>query len=102
MHDSAADIKGKTYSLEFSQMFSSGLSIEAGQRNFDGLRDDETFVQLTYTLPYGDAPKTSEHSSFFSQNMFEQHSMKTEMLKKVRRHNQIVVQTRFTSAVGGL
>lgn len=102
MHDGAADIKGQTYSLEFSQMFSSGFSIEAGQRNFDGLRDDETFVQLTYTLPYGDAPNTSEHSSFFSQTMFEQRSMKTEMLKKVRRHNQIVVQTRFTTAVGGL
>ena len=102
LHDGADDIKGQTYSLEFAQMFNSGLSIEAGQRNFDGLRDDESFVQITYTLPYGDAPKTSEHSSFFSQNMFEQRSMKTEMLKKVRRHNQIVVQTRFTTAVGGL
>ena len=102
LHDDVANIKGRTYSLEFAQMFSSGLNIEAGQRNYDGLREDETFVQLTYTLPYGNAPKSSDGSSLFSQNMFEQRSMKTDMLKKVRRHNQIVVQTRFTTAVGGL
>ena len=102
LHDDVANIKGQTYSLEFAQMFSSGLNIEAGQRNYDGLREDETFVQLTYTLPYGNAPKSSDGSSLFSQNMFEQRSMKTDMLKKVRRHNQIVVQTRFTTAVGGL
>lgn len=101
LHDDVADIKGQTYSLEFAQVFESGLSFEAGRRNFDGLREDETFIKLTYTLPYGNATKAS-NSSLFSQNMFEQRSMKTEMLKKVRRHNQIVVQTRFSTAVGGL
>tara|TARA_E500000081_G_scaffold114660_1_gene117607 strand:- start:600 stop:1556 length:957 start_codon:yes stop_codon:yes gene_type:complete len=102
LHDDVADIKGQTYSLEFAQMFNSGLSIEAGQKNFDGLRENETFVQLTYTLPYGNAPKSSSGTTLFSKNMFEQRSMKQDMLKKVRRHNQIVVQTRFSTAVGGL
>ena len=102
LHDGVADIKGRTFSLEFAQMMNSGLNPEAGRRNFDGIREDETFVKLTYTLPYGDAPKPLDSSSFFSNQMFEKRSMKEDMLKKVRRHNQIVVQTRFTSAVGGL
>jgi len=94
-----ADIEGNTYSLEFAQMFDSGISLEAGRRNFDGLTEDEDFVKLTYTLPYGNAPQNGE-SSLFSKNMFEKRSMKQDMLNKVRRHNQIVVQTKFSTAVG--
>lgn len=98
-HDGVADIEGNTYSLEFAQVFNSGISLEAGRRNFDGLTEDEDFVKLTYNLPYGDAPQNNA-SSLFSKNMFEKRSMKKDMLKKVRRHNQIVVQTKFSTAVG--
>ena len=98
-HDGVADIEGNTYSLEFAQVVNSGISLEAGRRNFDGLTEDEDFVKLTYNLPYGDAPQNNA-SSLFSKNMFEKRSMKKDMLKKVRRHNQIVVQTKFSTAVG--
>ena len=97
----ATALKGKTYSLEFAQIFDSGLGVELGRRNFDGSETDESFAKLTYRLPLGKAPAPTG-KRLFSSRAFEQKSMKQDMLKKVRRHNAMVVQTKFTSGVGGI
>ena len=97
----ATALKGKTYSLEFAQIFDSGLGVELGRRNFDGSETDESFAKLTYRLPLGKS-QVPTGKRLFSSQAFEQKSMKQDMLKKVRRHNAMVVQTKFTSGVGGI
>ena len=98
--DGAGDTKGNTYSLAFSQLIN-GVQVELGRRDYDGLQKDENFGQLTYTIPMGDAP-TQSSKPLFSSKMFESASMKDKMLDKVRRNNAIVIQTKFSTSVGGV
>ena len=98
--DGIGDTKGNTYSLAFSHL-ANGVKVELGRRDYDGLQKDEDFAQLTYTIPMGGQPA---HSSkpLFSSEMFESASMKDKMLDKVRRNNAIVIQTKFSTSVGGV
>jgi adhesin/invasin len=98
--DGVGDTKGNTYSLAFSHLID-GVQIELGRRDYDGLTKDENFGQLTYTIPMGGAPAQSSKPSFSSE-MFESASMKDKMLGKVRRNNAIVIQTQFSTSVGGV
>jgi hypothetical protein len=97
----AAPLKGTDYSIQFAHMFGSGLTLEVGKRNFEGTETDEDFAKMSYVLPFG-AQQDTIKTSIFSKNMFENESMKSRMLDKVRRNNAIVVQTKFSSAVGGV
>ena len=98
--DGAGDTKGNTYSLAFSQLIN-GVQVELGRRDYDGLQKDENFGQLSYTIPMGGAPAQSS-KPLFSSEMFESASMKDKMLDKVRRNNAIVIQTKFSTSVGGV
>jgi hypothetical protein len=98
--DGVGDTKGNTYSIAFSQLIS-GVQVELGRRDYDGLTTDENFGQLTYTIPMGGAPVQSS-KPLFSSEMFENASMKGKMLDKVRRSNAIVIQTQFVVSVGGV
>jgi hypothetical protein len=49
----------------------------------------------------GGAP-TQSSKPLFSSEMFESASMKVKMLDKVRRNNAIVIQTKFSTSVGGV
>ena len=98
--DGVGDTKGNTYSIAFSQLIS-GVQVELGRRDYDGLTTDENFGQLTYTIPMGSAPAQSS-KPLFSGKMFENSSIKDKMLDKVRRNNTIVIQTQFSSGVSGV
>ena len=98
--DGGADTKGNTYSLAFSHLVN-GVQVELGRRDYDGLTKDENFGQLTYTIPMGGQPAQSS-KPLFSSEMFESVSMKDKMLDKVRRNNAIVIQTKFSTSVGGV
>ena len=98
--DGVGDTKGNTYSLAFSHLFS-GVQIELGRRNYDGLTKDENFGQLTYTIPTDDQPAQSS-KPLFSSEMFESASMRDKMLDKVRRNNAIAIQTEFVAGIGGV
>ena len=98
--DGAGDTKGNTYSLAFSQLIN-GVQVELGRRDYDGLQKDENFGQLSYTIPMGGAPAQLS-KPLFSSEMFESASMKDKMLDKVRRNNAIVIQTKFSTSVGGV
>ena len=97
----AAPLKGTDYSIEFAHMFGSGVTLELGKRNFEGTETDEDFAKMSYVHTFG-AQEDSIKTSIFSKNMFENESMKSHMLDKVRRNNAIVIQTKFSSAVGGV
>lgn len=97
-----ADVKGKTYSLEFAHMFGSGISLALGQRNYAGADTDDTFAKVTYRIPLGNVAAKTSSNDVISKRMFENESMKSKMLDKVRRNNAMVVQTKFTAEVGGV
>jgi adhesin/invasin len=90
--DGAADIKGNTYSLAFSHLLGNGIMLEVGRKDYDGATKDQDFGKLTYQIPMGQA-QAFNSTSLFSTQMFETASMKPHMLDKVRRTNEIVVQT---------
>ena len=94
------DTKGYTYSIAFSHLINN-VQIELGRRDYDGLTTDENFGQLTYSISTGDAPSTPS-KPLFSNEMFESSSMRSKMLDKVRRNNAIVIQTKFSTSVGGV
>ena len=94
-----ADTKGNTYSIAFSHLIDN-VQIELGRRDYDGVTADENFGQLTYSVPMGAAP-TQSSKPMFSGEMFENRSMKGNMLDKVRRNNAIVIQTKFVAGIGG-
>ena len=98
--DGAGDTKGNTYSLAFSHLVN-GVQVELGRRDYDGLQKDESFGQLTYTIPMGGQPAQSS-KPLFSSKMFESSSMRHKMLDKVRRNNAIVIQTKFVAGIGGV
>ena len=98
--EGVADTKGNTYSVAFSHLVDN-VQIELGRRDYDGLTKDENFGQLTYTIPMGgDLAQASK--PIFSSKMFGSSSMKGRMLDKVRRNNAIVIQTKFSTSVGGV
>ena len=98
----AKDLEGYTYSLKINDPIKNGLSLEVGQKDFDGSKKDESFAKVTYVIPFGGNEAETSNTKFISDRMFENESMKKNMLDKVRRNNAIVTQTKFTSSVGGV
>jgi len=97
----ATNLEGLTYSLKFASPSNSGLSLEIGENDYKGSKTDQSFAKLTYSIPLGEK-KQSTTMKIISDQIFENESMKENMLDKVRRQNTIVVQTKFTSSVGGI
>ena len=98
--EGVADTKGYTYSIAFSHLVDN-VQVELGRRDYDGLTKDENFGKLTYSIPMG-GDLTQANKPIFSSKMFGNSSMKSKMLDKVRRNNAIVVQTKFSTSVGGV
>jgi adhesin/invasin len=98
--EGVADTKGITYSVAFSHLVDN-VQIELGRRDYDGLTKDENFGKLTYSISMDDGSSRSD-KPIFSSEMFEGSSMRGKMLDKVRRNNAIVIQTKFSSSVGGV
>ena len=98
-----SDTKGKTYSLQINAPIAPNITLEAGTKDFDTGTDID-FVNLTYEIGFGG--DTSQHvdsiPSLIADQAFNNKSMKDKMLEKVRRKNQIVIQTNFIASAGGV
>ena len=98
-----ADTKGNTYSLQINAPIAPNLTLEAGTKDFD-TGTDVDFVNLTYKIGLGGGKSQRDEmlQSLIAEQAFNTTSMKDKMLDKVRRKNQIVIQTTFTASAGGV
>ena len=94
--------KGKTYSLELDEMVGPGIRLEAGVKDFDGITKDENFVSVSYNINLGDSQSPTSSASILSARMFETASMRSKLLEDVRRSNEIVYETEFSTTAGGV
>jgi len=98
-----SDTKGNTYSLQINAPIAPNITLEAGTKDFDTGADVD-FVNLTYKIGLGGAKSEKEKivESLIADQAFNTTSMKDKMLEKVRRKNQIVIQTGFVATAGGV
>ena len=98
-----ADTKGNTYSLQINAPIAPNITLEAGTKDFD-TGTDVDFVNLTYKIGLGGGKSQQDEmiQSLIADQAFNTTSMKDKMLEKVRRKNQIVIQTGFTASAGGV
>ena len=98
-----SDTKGKTYSLQINTPIAPNVILEAGTKDFDTGTDID-FVNLTYEIGFGDdtSQQDDQIPSLIADHAFNNKSMKDKMLEKVRRKNQIVIQTNFIASAGGV
>ena len=98
-----SDTKGKTYSLQINAPIAPNITLEAGTKDFDTGTDID-FVNLTYEIGFGGDTSQQDDSipSLIADQAFNNKSMKDKMLEKVRRKNQIVIQTNFIASAGGV
>ena len=98
-----SDTKGKTYSLQINAPIAPNITLEAGTKDFD-TGTDVDFVNLTYHIAFGGDVSQQDNviPSLIADQAFNTSSMKNKMLEKVRRKNQIVIQTNFTASAGGV
>ena len=98
-----SDTKGKTYSLQINAPIAPNITLEAGTKDFDTGTDID-FVNLTYEIGFGDDTSQQDDPipSLIADQAFNNKSMKDKMLEKVRRKNQIVIQTNFIASAGGV
>ena len=98
-----SDTKGKTYSLQINTPIAPNIILEAGTKDFDTGTDID-FINLTYKIGFGGDTSQQDDSipSLIADQAFNNKSMKDKMLEKVRRKNQIVIQTNFTASAGGV
>ena len=94
--------KGKSYSLELNEMVGPGIRLEAGVKDYDGITKDENFVNISYNINLGNAGTLASSVSIFSARMFEKTSMRSKLLEEVRRSNEIVYETEFSTTAGGV
>ena len=97
------DTKGNTYSLQINAPIAPNVTLEAGTKDFD-TGTDVDFVNLTYKINFGEEQSNQDVvvQNLISDKAFNNTSMKKRMLDKVRRKNQIVIQTNFLAAAGGV
>ena len=98
-----ADTKGNTYSLQINAPIAPNITLEAGTKDFD-TGTDVDYVNLTYKIGLGGGKSQQDEmvQSLIADQAFNTTSMKEKMLDKVRRKNQIVIQTSFTASAGGV
>ena len=98
-----SDTKGKTYSLQINTPIAPNVTLEAGTKDFE-VGSDIDFINLTYKIGFGDDTSKQDDAipSLIADQAFNNTSMKDKMLEKVRRKNQIVIQTNFTASAGGV
>ena len=94
--------KGKTYSIEISEVLGPGLTLNAGVKNYDDTRNDENFASLTYSLRFGGNDVQATPVPLISNEAFSSGSMRPKLLDEVRRTNEIKVEAEFTTGTGGV
>ena len=94
--------KGKTYSIEISEILGQGLTLNAGVKNYDDTRNDENFASLTYSLRFGGNDVQVTPMPLISDEAFSTGSMRPKLLDEVRRTNEIKVEAEFTTGTGGV
>ena len=77
------------------------MMLEAGRKDVDNAKDID-FVNVTYKFKLGEIDKVINDAPFISDEAFASTSMKAHLLDKVRRKNQIVVESGFSSSAGGV
>tara|TARA_B110000037_G_scaffold102373_1_gene119379 strand:+ start:45 stop:950 length:906 start_codon:yes stop_codon:yes gene_type:complete len=94
------DTKGNTYSLQINAPIVPNITLEAGTKDFD-TGTDVDFVNLTYKIGLGGAQSEKDKivQSLIADQAFNTRSMKDKMLDKVRRKNQIVIQSNLRVSV---
>ena len=91
------DTKGEIYSLEM--FINPSITVEASYDESDwSTVDDETKLSITYVYP-PKQDRVSLEDGLFASNVFEKRDMSNELTTKVRRKNQIVVETQGTIVV---
>ena len=98
-----SNTKGKTYSLQINTPIAPNVILEAGTKDFDTGTDID-FINLTYKIGFGGDTSQQDDPipSLIADQAFNNKSMKDKMLEKVRRKNQIVIQTNFIASAGGV
>ena len=98
-----SDTKWKTYSLQINTPIAPNVILKAGTKDFDTGTDID-FVNLTYQIGFGGDTSQQDDPipSLIADQAFNNKSMKDKMLEKVRRKNQIVIQTNFIASAGGV
>ena len=98
-----SDTKGNTYSIQINAPIAPNITLEAGTKDFD-TGTDVDFVNLTYKIGLGGGKSQQDElvQNLIAEQAFNTTSMKVKMLDKVRRKNQIVIQTGFTASAGGV
>ncbi|MDA7692734.1 inverse autotransporter beta domain-containing protein [Alphaproteobacteria bacterium] len=98
-----SDTKGNTYSIQINAPIAPNITLEAGTKDFDTGTDID-FVNLTYKIGLGGGKSQQDElvQNLIAEQAFNNTSMKKKMLDKVRRKNQIVIQTGFTASAGGV
>lgn len=98
-----SDTKGNTYSIQINAPIAPNITLEAGTKDFDTGTDID-FVNLTYKIGLGGGKSQQDElvQNLIAEQAFNTTSMKVKMLDKVRRKNQIVIQTGFTASAGGV
>ena len=95
------DTKGKTYSLQLAAPVMPNMMLEAGRKDVDNAKDID-FINATYKFKLGEIDKVINDAPFIADEAFASTSMKAHLLDKVRRKNQIVVESGFSSSAGGV
>ena len=92
-----------TYSLQINAPIAPNVALEAGTKDFD-TGTDVDFVNLTYKINFGggESEQDSLVPNLIADQAFNNTSMKKKILDKVRRKNQIVIQTNFVASAGGV
>lgn len=86
--DTATKIEGETYSLNADLPY--GLTLEAGSTSYDGDREDQDFITLSFNLSFGKTPgKGTDSGEFFSSQAFQMTPIVERRFEKVRRANTI-------------
>ena len=94
--------KGKTYSIEISEVLGPGLTLNAGVKSYDETRNDENFASLTYSFRFGGNNDQAAPMPLISDKAFPSGSMRPKLLDEVRRTNEIKVEADFTTGTVGV
>ncbi len=81
-------------------MLGPGLTLNAGVKNYDDIRNDENFALLTYSLRFGGYDVQATPMPLISDEAFSSGSMRPKILDEVRRTNEIKVEAEFTTGTG--
>ena len=94
--------KDKTYSIELREMVGPGITVTAGVKNYDDTKKDENFANINHAFQIGNAPTRDRARSLNPNEAFSSESMRPRLLDEVKRTNEIIFETAFSTIAGGV